>query len=103
MADIILKTKIPDKNYYKQRVIDAVSGLATVPMILKIKDGLEIELEYAVKQSGETNEQFGERWLRTLGKSQVKLFELLKDYQRYEAEQGVLVPPSESVPEDILE
>ena len=100
MADLNITITIPES--YIPRVQATFTGLSGVEMNLKndISGGIDFIIE--PKQSGETNIQFGTRFIRQSMLQFVRLFELDLDTERYKTSIAAVATPAESVPPDII-
>jgi hypothetical protein len=114
MADVILNVTIPDAHVASAVQYMALAGGARLRLeidkpapdpsndlrgeAVPRTGGVLIE-----QQSAETNKQYGERILKTLG---VMLFDaidkFLDERDRYRPQVAAVVPPESDVPDDIL-
>jgi hypothetical protein len=109
MADVKLEITVP--NAWTTRVLNAFTTIADTHIWITSQGSSvdhndfhgTISLRIDAQQGGETAKEFGERVLRELGKSIVKLVELAQDTDRYQTDVNNVTPASESVPEDILQ
>lgn len=100
MADVDLTVTIPDA--WVDRVLTAISNFAGNKIEIRI-DGVSLEFSYAQKGAGESNIEFGKRWLRNLGLYFVKVSELKTDVIRYNNEAAAISEPNQSVPSNIFQ
>jgi len=99
MADLNITITIPEN--YIPRVQEAFNSLAATEIELK-NEFARIFFEIPEKQTGESNLQFGRRFIRKAMKQFVRLHELDEDGDRYKSEVSAVSPPEESVPDDII-
>lgn len=102
MADVQLTVTIPSDAV--ARVTSAVHGLAG--RALELQDtgtGTTMRVSYNEQQAGESAVEFAQRWLKTIGLSMIKLYELGTDRSRYSSEIASIALPQESVPADVLQ
>lgn len=100
MADLDITITVPEA--YIPRVQATFNGLAGMKMKLKNEVSGGVEFVIQPKQVGETNLQFGERFIRQAMRQFVRLFELDTDTDRYKTEVAAVVTPTETVPDDII-
>lgn len=109
MADIVLETTVPD--IWALRVLNSFTTIADTHIRI-ISHGSdeqhndfhgEIDFRIDEQQPAETAKQFGERVLREFGKHIVKLVELAEDCCRYQEDISKIEPPTQNVPDNILE
>lgn len=104
MADINLTITIPEE--YQETVADAFALASGKPMELSCHGtnyDSSWQFNIAPKDGSETMKEFGERFLKELGKAVIRLVDLKEDYDRYTSEINAIDPPEQDVPEDILE
>ena len=100
MADINLSLVVKDSHL--TRVFDALSGYASASIDFRIDRGEEHNWAY-LPQGADTNKQWAERFLRQLVRAFVRCYELNTDIDRYKTELDSVSPPSQSVPDGIVE
>lgn len=97
MADITITIK----DAQISRVMNAFNALAGEELTIRW-NGDEKNFFYNAKTSGETNMDFGKRLIATIIKQFVKVYEKKTDNDRYSQEINTITPPSENVPDDII-
>jgi len=109
VADVNLEITVPDA--WTSRVLAAFTAITNTHIQI-ISHGSSVDhidfhgkIDFKIdeQQPGETAKQFGERVLRDFGKHIVKLVELAADEVRYDEDVADVNPPTENVPEDILQ
>ena len=101
MADIDLTITL--KSDFISRILDSLNGSADKNISLSIDSGVHFEWSYVNKAEGESNKQFGERFLKEMIRAFVRTFELSLDQTRFSDEINALIPISQSVPNEIVE
>lgn len=104
MADIVLSITIPEEH--QQRIVDAFTRASGKELELSANHNMfdgRWCFNIDKKQQEETMKQFGERFLRELGKAVIRLVSLYDDSLRYKSEIGEIERPAQDVPDDILE
>jgi hypothetical protein len=109
MADVDLTVTIPDA--WQAKVLDAFTQSAGAYLRLEIdkhdpnpENELRAEWQLTIAPKGETEtlKQFGQRFLRELGKAVVNAIDKKEDEDRYRSEVSAITPPVSDVPTDIL-
>jgi hypothetical protein len=102
MADVDLTITIPD--VYLTKVITAFTLTAGADIRLEIvKDDIRSEWQFVIDPQGDdTLMQFGQRFIRELGKAVVNAVSKREDETRYKAEISAITLPTSDVPTDIL-
>lgn len=106
MADVVLQVTI--KDAHTMRVLTAITEQAGKSVRMQIQDNDyfswgEDPWSYNPKATGETNKQFAERMLRRFLIAFVKHYEYNLDVVRQRSEINAIDPPSENVPDGIVE
>ena len=105
MADVTLEITIPEE--YTEYVLEAITALAGTNMSIEIHNtstNLNGSWNFTIAPQGsETAKQFGERFLRKLGIAAIKLYDYVEDNERYRGEVSNITPPTQDVPDNILE
>jgi len=111
MADVDLTITIPDA--WTTKVIDAFTQSSGADTRIRIEidniqidpsDGFHTSWMFTIAEKGgsETLVEFGERFLREIGKAIVDAIDIKEDEERYEDEIALIDPPSSDVSGDIF-
>lgn len=105
MANITLEITILDEHI--EKIVEAFTYIAGNTVMINMVGGHGIDCPWSFviqPKSGEENlKQFGERFLRELGKAAVRMYDYSEDYGRYKTDISNITLPSQDIPEDILE
>ena len=103
MADIELT--ITAKSDHVQRIMDAFNGYADTPLKITADKNNMFQIfnwDYDEKGS-DTNKQFAERIIKEFLRAFVRCYELGLDTERYNTDVSNVTPPSQTVPDEIVE
>lgn len=100
MPDITLSVTVPDAQV--QRVMDAINGRADIDIKLTTDGSPGFTFSYEAKQGGESNLQYGERFVKELIRGLVREYELNVDTLRYETDINAVSQPTQNVPDGIV-
>jgi hypothetical protein len=101
MADVIIEVTLKDAHVNK--ILEAINAYAGVKIGIKPKEGAVWSFSYGTKQDGETNKQYGERFVRELIKAFVRTHDYNTDLGRYSSDIDSISLPSHSIPNEIVE
>lgn len=105
MANITLEITVLDEHI--EKIVEAFTYIAgnTVTINMDRGHGVDCPWSFVIqpKSREENLKQFGERFLRELGKAVIKMYDYSEDYERYRTDISNITLPSQDIPEDILE
>jgi len=110
MADVILEITVPDA--WTVKVLNSFTTITDIDIRIEARgfssnpeDEFNGSWDFRIdpKDVTETNQEFGERVLRELGKAIVNMVDKAEDEQRYRTEIAAIEPPASDVPSDILQ
>jgi hypothetical protein len=99
MADISLTITIPES--YVPRVRESFHGMANREIQVSHKNA-NLTLKYDPKGMQETEKQFAQRVLKSLGKTLIGVFEYNVDVDRHAEEVNKIAIPSVEIPDDLI-
>ena len=107
MPDQFITLRIPEEHLTLAG--NALHGLADARIDINAHKSTPEEefngnwnFSYLPKQEGESQKEFAQRFVKTIFKAFVKLYDYAEDQDRYRTDVSGITPASEDVPEDVI-
>ena len=107
MPDQLITLRIPEEHLAMAGA--TMHGLADARIDINAHKSTEGEefngnwnFSYLPRQDGEGQKQFAQRFVKTIFKAFVKLYDYAEDQDRYRSDVSVIEPASEDVPDDVI-